>query len=93
MTLVVDLLIADERLVDGLKTSPHNGSGTPRDDATPGNGEMANYGGTLHYQEGINPVCYRQQRSKLRICSFDRFMALRCDGCLSAENESPKKVE
>jgi len=54
---------ADERLVDGMKTSPHNGSGTPRDDATPGSGDMAGYGGgsggggPIHYQDGINPVC------------------------------------
>jgi hypothetical protein len=44
----------NERIVDSLKNSPHTSSGTPRDDGTPGNGEMGNYG-NLHYQDGINP--------------------------------------
>jgi len=49
---------ADDRLVENLKSSPHNGPGTPRgDDGTPGgNGEMGGYG-NLHYPaDGINPV-------------------------------------
>lgn len=86
ITSVVELCIADERLVDGMKTSPHNGSGTPRDDATPGNGEMANYGSTLHYQDGINPVCDRKFQSALRLRGFrwvlhrttDRVLRLLC---------------
>lgn len=54
-TVINGQYMHNERLVEGMKSSPHNGAGTPRDDATPGNGEMTNYGGSLHYQDGINP--------------------------------------
>lgn len=59
--------LLDDRLVEGIKSSPHNGPGTPRDDGTPGNGEMGY--GSLHYQDGINPVtvCIYQT------CNFNIF--------------------
>lgn len=47
------LCFADEQL-DGLKNSPHNCPGTPRDDVTPGNAELGFTG--IHYPDGINPV-------------------------------------
>ena len=55
LTFVFFQPTANERL-DGLKNSPHNGPGTPREDGGSGNGEMG-YGSQIHYnQEGMTPV-------------------------------------
>lgn len=69
------IYISDDRLVETLKSSPHNGPGTPRDDGTPGNAEMGY--GSLHYQDGINPVTVRgpirkNSRSKKYSPAFQR---------------------
>ncbi|ESO05045.1 hypothetical protein HELRODRAFT_156925 [Helobdella robusta] len=48
----------NERLVEGMKNSPHNGGapGTPRDDVPPNNGDISAYNSQLPYpQENLTP--------------------------------------
>ena len=52
----VQTLVLGDGMGDGMKNSPHNGPGTPRDDMPPASAaEMGAYPG-LPYQDNVNPV-------------------------------------